>query len=231
MHLLRRADGSVLLFNDVGSGWNVNGRAPSDAYLLARRNDRTPYDDAIVRHAGQEGVDPGLVRSVVLVESNFNPRAVSRKGARGLMQLMPATAARYGVRDSFDPLQNIRGGVRHLADLLTLYRGDVVRALAAYNAGAGAVDRYAGVPPYPETQEYVRRAMLVYRGSAAVPVLSGGFKGMTPAPAPAPRRPPSPPAAPVKLRVDDGTLVLSNLPAAASSSRGAPLLGRVAPSR
>ncbi|KAA0255723.1 lytic transglycosylase domain-containing protein [Acidobacteria bacterium ACD] len=226
VHLVRRADGSAMIFNDVGSGWRVNGRAPSDEYLVARRDATTPYDDLIRHHAGREGVDHRLVRSVVLVESNFNPRAVSRKGARGLMQLMPATAAQYGVRNAFDAAENIRAGVKYLAELLSTFAGDVTLALAAYNAGPGAVTRHGGVPPYPETQEYIRRTMVAW-GGVLPRALGGGFRGVgTTAPPPAAvaaRRGP-----PVKMgRSGDGVLI-SNQPGA--PSRGpVPVLGRAVP--
>jgi soluble lytic murein transglycosylase-like protein len=97
------------------------------------------------------------------VESNFEPRAVSPKGAQGLMQLMPGTAAALGVRDALDPEANLDGGARHLLSLLSLYRGDLRRTLAAYNAGAGAVSRHRGVPPYRETQDYVKRVLQRYK--------------------------------------------------------------------
>lgn len=114
---------------------------------------------AAVRHR----VDHRLVESLIEMESSFNARAVSRAGAMGLMQLMPAVARRYGVRDPFDPAQNVDAGVRHLRVLLLRYGGDIERALAAYNAGAGAVDRFNGVPPYPETRQYVLRVLYRYR--------------------------------------------------------------------
>ena len=102
---------------------------------------------------------PRLVLAVVSVESSFEPRAVSPKGAQGLMQLMPATAASLGVADAFDPETNLEGGSRYLAELIALYGGDLTKALAAYNAGPGAVTRHGGVPPYRETREYVRKVM------------------------------------------------------------------------
>ncbi|HEY7206153.1 MAG TPA: lytic transglycosylase domain-containing protein [Methylomirabilota bacterium] len=105
------------------------------------------------------GVSPTLVRAIVRAESGFDPGAVSAKGAGGLMQLMPQTASALGVADRFDPRENITGGVRHLRYLLDRYRGSVPLALAAYNAGEGPVDAHRGVPPYPETQQYVRRVM------------------------------------------------------------------------
>jgi soluble lytic murein transglycosylase-like protein len=104
-------------------------------------------------------VSPALIEAVVRTESGFAPSAVSPKGAGGLMQLMPKTASALGVVDRFDPRENIRGGVRHLRYLLERYQGSVVLALAAYNAGEGAVDAHRGVPPYPETQQYVQRVL------------------------------------------------------------------------
>jgi hypothetical protein len=223
--LIRKAGGGAVIFNSIGSGWKVGGRAPTDAFLLARRDSATAFDETIRRHAERERVDPRLVKSVMLVESNFNPRAVSPKGARGLMQLMPGTARRYGVRDSFDPHENIRGGTAYLSDLLGMFDGDLVRTLAAYNAGEGAVQRYRGVPPYRETQEYVRRAMLVYSGDGkAGPVLAGGFKGMSTSSS---RRT----AAPVKLHREEGVLLISNLGNLPSAGRTAPVLGRVSANR
>ncbi len=113
--------------------------------------------------AQRGGVDHRLVESLVEMESGFNPRAVSRKGAMGLMQLMPEVAREYGVDAPFDPWQNLDAGVRHLRGLLQQYDGDLERSLAAYNAGAGAVRRYGGIPPYAETQNYVRRVLYRYR--------------------------------------------------------------------
>jgi soluble lytic murein transglycosylase-like protein len=117
-----------------------------------------------VAAAERHGLDPELVLAVVGVESAFRPEAVSPKGARGLMQLMPATAASLGVEDAFDPEENLDGGVRHLGTLLSLYGGDLERALAAYNAGEAAVERHGGVPPYRETREYVKRVLERYEG-------------------------------------------------------------------
>lgn len=119
-------------------------------------------DLAIEQAAARHRVDPNLVRAIVKVESNFNPRAVSRKGAMGLMQLMPATARELQVRNPFDPAQNVDAGVRHLKELLQNFRGDLNLTLAAYNAGAGAVQRNRGVPPYSETRNYVRRITTLY---------------------------------------------------------------------
>ena len=120
--------------------------------------------DLAAAAARRHGLDPELVMAVVSVESGFRPQAVSPKGAQGLMQLMPRTASSLGVADALDPAQNLDGGTRHLGQLLTLYGGDLVRALAAYNAGEGAVDRHGGVPPYRETRAYVKKVLEQYRG-------------------------------------------------------------------
>jgi soluble lytic murein transglycosylase-like protein len=108
-------------------------------------------------------IDPQLVLAVIGTESNFNPKARSPKNAQGLMQLIPETAQRFNVRDTFDPVQNIRGGMAYLRWLLAYFEGDVVLATAGYNAGEGAVDRYKGVPPYRETREYVKRIQTLFR--------------------------------------------------------------------
>jgi len=116
------------------------------------------YDNVIDEAAGIHRVDPALVKAVIHAESAFNPRAVSPKGARGLMQLMPGTARMLGVRNAFSPSSNIHGGTRYLAQLLRRYRNEA-HAIAAYNAGFVPVDRYNGIPPYSETREYVRRVL------------------------------------------------------------------------
>jgi soluble lytic murein transglycosylase len=220
VHLVRQADGSALIFNDaIGSGWRVNGGVPTDTYLVERRAAPSLYDALIESEARAEGLDSTLVKSVALVESNFNPRAVSKKGARGLMQLMPETARLYGVSDRFDAAQSIRGGVRYLATLLALFKGDVTLALAGYNAGATAVTKHSGVPPYPETQEYIRRVLVAHRG-VTIPAVGGAFRGV---PTGSIRR--ASRAAPVKVTQVDGTTVLSNTGVVPGS--GAPLLGRV----
>lgn len=182
VRLAVRPDGRKIIYN-VGN----SGRGSDYAWLAKQRNRHSRYDGLIDRYSLAYGVDPVLVRAVIQVESDFNPGCVSRKGARGLMQLMPETALRYGVRRVHDPEENIRGGVRYLADLMAMFGGDLRRVIAAYNAGEGAVTRHGGVPPYEETTTYVRKALTVYYGrpwgdegtsfapSADGPRLRGGF--------------------------------------------------------
>ena len=135
--------------------YNVPGapayRATTDAMPAAER-----FDDLVREHSQRQSLRPELVRAVIQVESGFDPRATSPKGAMGLMQLMPQTAKSLGVLNAYDPEQNIRGGTVYLRQLLDKY-GNEQLALAAYNAGPGAVDRYDGVPPYRETKDYVRK--------------------------------------------------------------------------
>jgi soluble lytic murein transglycosylase-like protein len=129
-------------------------------------------DAAIDKAATRHNVDPNLVRALVKVESNFNPNAVSRKGAMGLMQLMPQTARQLNVSNPFNPDENVDAGVRHLKRLLESYGGDVQLSLAAYNAGSGAVARSSGIPRYRETRNYVRRITSLYGGN-----LGGSYFG------------------------------------------------------
>lgn len=131
------------------------------------RLNTTAYQAEVRAAAAEFGVEEAIIRAVMHAESAFNPNALSRVGAQGLMQLMPATADRFGVVNPFDPAQNIRGGVQYLAWLLKRFEGDLTLAAAGYNAGEGAVDRHKGVPPYNETRRYVERVGLLadrYRG-------------------------------------------------------------------
>ena len=120
---------------------------------------KNKYNTLISRAAYRHRVHPGLVKAVIHAESAFNPRAVSRKGALGLMQLMPENCRRYGVVDPFSAEENINGGVRMLADLHRKYRGNITLTLAAYNAGEAAVEKFGGIPPFAETRQYVRRVL------------------------------------------------------------------------
>ena len=121
------------------------------------------YDGLIEEAARENGLDPHLVRAVVEVESNYNPAAVSPKGAAGLMQLMPDTAKRFGLLDVFQPAENLMTGARYLRQLIDKYSGELRLALAAYNAGEGAVDQFQEIPPYAETQNYVREVIQRYQ--------------------------------------------------------------------
>lgn len=127
---------------------------------FAKRTKLNPAFEQIIDDASSEfGVDKSLIRAVIHAESGFNPRARSPKGALGLMQLMPGTARRHGVRKAFEPKDNIRGGTKYLAWLLRRFQGNLVYSIAAYNAGEGAVDQYGGIPPYSETKQYVKRVL------------------------------------------------------------------------
>ena len=129
----------------------------------ARGKLRRQQVEVLVRELAPEyGLDPTLVLEVIAIESRFDPAATSPKSARGLMQLMPATASRFGVEDLSDPVQNLRGGMAYLRWLLIRFDGDLRLALAGYNAGEGAVSRFDGIPPYPETQRYVERITRAY---------------------------------------------------------------------
>ncbi|MGZ6209134.1 MAG: transglycosylase SLT domain-containing protein [Syntrophales bacterium] len=129
--------------------------------LLDRKlgDNMSQYDDLIIKASEKHKIEPALIKAIIKAESNFNHRAVSPKGARGLMQLMPATASSLQVQDSFHPENNIEGGVRYLRYLLNYFNGNLPLALAAYNAGENAVIRHRGVPPYRETQVYVQRVL------------------------------------------------------------------------
>lgn len=166
----RGADGS-LHFTDRPMGGNYKllwrsgpSRKSKGGYSLARmKKNKTRFTPLIEKVAREQRLHPGLLHALVRVESAYNPQAVSKKGAQGLMQLMPATASRYGVRDSYDPKQNLEGGARYLSDLLKAFEYDIRLALAAYNAGENAVKRYGNtIPPFPETIAYVDKVLGEY---------------------------------------------------------------------
>jgi soluble lytic murein transglycosylase-like protein len=161
-------------------------------WLRLPQGETGPYLQEIDEAARRHGVPVKLVSAVIRAESGFNARAVSRKGARGLMQLMPATASMLGVQNSFDPRQNIEGGVRHLRMLIDRFPGNLPLALAAYNAGERAVAQYGGIPPFAETQDYVTKVLTFY----GVPV-----EGVAP-----------PPTRVYQLVGADGTVTYTNIP-------------------
>jgi soluble lytic murein transglycosylase-like protein len=139
-------------------------------WLAAPQLARGGHRELVREVAQRHGVGADLVEAVIRVESGGNPGAISPKGAQGLMQLMPATASAHGVRNAFDPRQNVEGGVRHLRYLMERYPDNLPVVLAAYNAGEGAVSQHKGIPPYPETQQYVRK-VLGYLGRDTAPVV------------------------------------------------------------
>jgi hypothetical protein len=141
--------------------------APPPVVAPASTATASPYHELVAAVASRYGVDAELITSVIAVESNFDPKAVSRKNARGLMQLLPETAARLGVRDIFDPQENIDAGTRYLKELLQKYNNDLVLTLAAYNAGPDNVQKYGNVPPFNETISYVKRVKRTYEKSKA----------------------------------------------------------------
>lgn len=162
----RPDDGEMVTYTVPGTSGVRATKSPAGSTVAS------DFDAVIDEHATAQGVAPELVRAVIQVESAFNPRAVSPKGAMGLMQLMPATARELGVANPFHPDENIRGGVAYLRQLLDRYDRNVELALAAYNAGPASVEKYGAVPPYRETQAYVKKVQ--------------GVSGTVPAPVPVP---------------------------------------------
>lgn len=160
----RVLDGAVSAATGAGTG---TGTGTGTGAGTGARNFGTlvshEYDTLVRRYGSEAGVDPALVAAVAQTESGFDPRATSPTGAAGLMQLMPGTANELGVTDPYDPMENARAGAAYLHRLLARFHGNVSLAVAAYNAGPGAVERYGGIPPYPETQRYVGRVMAAYR--------------------------------------------------------------------
>jgi hypothetical protein len=165
MYKLKAPDGSTHFTNAPNDpryqrmGFSTGTQA---GWLRLPQGDTKPYAHEISEAANRYGIPERLVTAVIRAESGFNPRAVSRKGAQGLMQLMPSTASVLGVRNSFDPRENIDGGVRHLRGMIDRFPGNLPFAIAAYNAGEKAVTAYGGIPPYPETQDYVGRVLRYY---------------------------------------------------------------------
>jgi soluble lytic murein transglycosylase-like protein len=166
VELHTRSDGSLLLRNSIT-------RAVEETGGSGIRADAASLRQLILREARRWNLDPQLVTAVIVAESGFDPSAVSRKGAVGLMQLMPATSRRLSVDDPYDPAENVAGGARYLRELLDRFGGSLELALAGYNAGPGAVVRYRGIPPYRETRGYVAKVLRLYRGPDHVPDFAG----------------------------------------------------------
>ncbi len=163
-------------------------------------------EELIEAFGAEHGLDSALIRAVIQVESNFNHRAISRKGAQGLMQLMPSTIWRLSVGDAYDPHENIGAGVRYLRQLLDQFQGDLRLALAAYNAGENAVLRYRGVPPYPETRDYVTKVLRLYRQMRGERSRNGVVRTVSRAVAP------PPPPAIYRTQEASGAILYSNIP-------------------
>ncbi len=178
--IVAKADGIVVLVDENGRKIYVNANESSSGVDWMTRGFRSNssavsggipanIDQLVEQTANRYQVDPKLVHAIIRVESDYDPKAVSSKGAMGLMQLIPATAQRFGVANPFDPKQNLDGGVNYLKHLLGLFQGDLNLSLAAYNAGEHSVQRYGGIPAIPETQKYVRKVTEIYQpGSTAM---------------------------------------------------------------
>jgi transglycosylase-like protein with SLT domain len=173
---------------------------PPTAAAIAPAANQSPYHELIAAAASRYGVDAELIASVMEVESHFDPKAISLKNARGLMQLLPETAARLGVTNVFDPQQNIDAGTRYLKELLQLYNNDLTLALAAYNAGPDKVQKYGDVPPYRETQSYVKQVKRKYQKNKSAPPANPTTNPAATAPAPPASTTPSAPPAPPKTQ-------------------------------
>ena len=147
---------------ECGHGFDRSAAAPQLVSALEKMPGSKQFGELVADLAPRYGLEPEFVLSVIAVESAFDHLAVSSRNAQGLMQLIPATAERFGVSDPFDPAQNLKGGIRYLQGLLAYFEGNVPLTLAAYNAGEGAVDRYRGIPPFPETKAYVEKVTSLY---------------------------------------------------------------------
>lgn len=159
VRIVTRADGSTLIYNETPVQ-----KASRTAWSL-RPVPVAAWVPLIERHADHHRLSPRLVQAVIQAESGYNSRAVSNKGCIGLMQLKPSTAKELAVSDPYDPDQNVRGGTAYLRQMLDRFGNRIELALAAYNAGPGAVQRHGGVPPYQETREYIRRVLHLYQGT------------------------------------------------------------------
>ncbi|MDA8087891.1 MAG: lytic transglycosylase domain-containing protein [Nitrospiraceae bacterium] len=205
--------GALKVANDRRGGEHAGTFAGRQAAAGASS---TRIEDLIKRKSMKYRIDPSLVKAVIRAESGFNCTAVSDKGAMGLMQLMPATAVSLGVYNPFDPAENIEGGVRYLSSLLQRFGGNLTLALAAYNAGPKYIEKYGVIPPYRETENYIRKVLSSYRGGAMCSLDGGDFRpGESPAgrSVSASRRPRiRKPTVIYKVALRDGTVLYTNTP-------------------
>lgn len=190
----------IIHYSNVPDDQNNNKILPKGSnYTLHSGRKQPPvkhqprYRKIINTTSKKYNIEPSLLKAVIEVESNWNSQAVSRKGAQGLMQLMPSTSKNLKVRNPFNPEENIEGGARYLKSLLDKYNGDLSLALAAYNAGPHRIDKFGGVPPIPETQKYVKKVLGLYSGDKATPIY--------------------------KVKIQNGTVLYTNIP----SSKGTKL--------
>ncbi|MBI4689948.1 MAG: lytic transglycosylase domain-containing protein [Nitrospirae bacterium] len=200
-----REDG-VILYTDAPLGEKIikekiNKKETSPAAkteTVNSKKNKDSYHPIVHKKAKEHDIDPSLVTAVIKAESNGNPYAVSRKGAMGLMQLMPMTASELQVRNPFDPEDNIDGGTRYLRYLIERFNGNLTLALAAYNAGPKVVEKYGSVPPISETRQYVKRVLSLYNGKTDIPV-SASYKQKKSEPI-------------YKIIMEDGTILFTNFP-------------------
>ncbi len=202
--------GGVRVFTNIApaepvQGLKITGTLEPALEASPEKTTTYRYDSLIEKYASVYGLDPFLVRSVIATESSFNEKAVSSKGAQGLMQLMPATASRLGVKNSFDPEQNIQGGTKHLRNLLDLFNNDLPLSLAAYNAGENLVQRLGRIPDIKETHDYVRQVTQQYQNQREQEAIKIA--------------PPQQPAPAYSFRDTDGILHLTNIPSAEVSMK------------
>lgn len=162
--LIAQAPKKGRAYAKISDSQGVSVQYSGRAATASKSSNRNTFDIMIESIADRHGVERGLVKAIMHTESSFNPYAKSHAGAQGLMQLMPATARRFNVRNSYDPQQNIEGGVKYLKWLMKRFDGNVTYVLAAYNAGEGNVDKYSGIPPFEETQNYVKKVLERYQG-------------------------------------------------------------------
>ena len=161
-NILKTSNPVNIVKNPSVSSLNTTIQELGSTNSVTATSSKSQILDMITKISEKHGVDDKLVKALIRQESGFNPKATSKSGAMGLMQLMPATAKGLGVQDAYNPVQNVEGGVKYLKSMLNRYNGNIILALAAYNAGPGAVDKYSGVPPYAETQNYVKNILANY---------------------------------------------------------------------